>query len=560
MFNTFPRGVQRCCPSSEPPPPRGPDKTVVGPLSPVASPLSVIPYHGKHQDTFENWGVKLVTDVVSQPDAETEAIDGAESTAALAAPGAEAPSDGQPPQTGEQAVAWAPIEPTPKKKRLWLWLWLGIGAGALVLGAGAASTILIAPGTTVVGVSVGWLTPGAAADAISTHLAETEVTLTGTGGDAVLTGADLGATTDASALADAAFAARPMWNLGTWMGAPITGEIAFDPAAADSALRAAVPSSYTEPVDAGVAFDAGANAYGVTPSENGTAVDVDGLTAAFAETVAGGGKSLEFSGAPAEALPAVSDADAGAMAEQLNGMLGTIGFYVGEERTVPVEPAVAATWLTVVDNDGTLAIQADPAAIQATVDGLAGAVDRAPVNATNIVDSAGTVLRAEVPGVTGRTLGDTGGIAQAFAEQLQNGQSAYPLTVEETAFSSTNLVRNIEVNLSTQTAILYENGNVVRSWAISSGRDVTPSHQGRFKVYAHVRMQDMISRNADGSLSRTPNVPWVTYYNGDEAFHGTYWHNNFGTQMSHGCINMPIDVARFVYEWAPVGLEVWVHS
>ena len=58
----------------------------------------------------------------------------------------------------------------------------------------------------------------------------------------------------------------------------------------------------------------------------------------------------------------------------------------------------------------------------------------------------------------------------------------------------------------------------------------------------------------------TKNVPWVMYYNGDEALHGTYWHNNFGTPMSHGCVNMPVDAAAFVYSWAPRGTEVWVHS
>ena len=51
----------------------------------------------------------------------------------------------------------------------------------------------------------------------------------------------------------------------------------------------------------------------------------------------------------------------------------------------------------------------------------------------------------------------------------------------------------------------------------------------------------------------------MSYFNGDEAFHSAYWHNNFGNRMSHGCVNMPIPEAKFVYEWAPIGTEVWVH-
>ncbi|WP_258567111.1 hypothetical protein [Microbacterium sp. Se5.02b] len=109
------------------------------------------------------------------------------------------------------------------------------------------------------------MTPGAAADAISTHLAETEVTLTGDGGDVVLTGADLGAQVDATALADAAFADRPMWNLGMWMGHPVPADIVLDTETAGSALRAAVPTSFTDPVDAGVVFDAASGTYVITP-------------------------------------------------------------------------------------------------------------------------------------------------------------------------------------------------------------------------------------------------------------------------------------------------------
>ena len=49
--------------------------------------------------------------------------------------------------------------------------------------------------------------------------------------------------------------------------------------------------------------------------------------------------------------------------------------------------------------------------------------------------------------------------------------------------------------------------------------------------------------NIQGARTRyfeTPNVQWITYFNGDQAFHGVYWHNNFGNRMSHGCVGMPI--------------------
>ena len=46
------------------------------------------------------------------------------------------------------------------------------------------------------------------------------------------------------------------------------------------------------------------------------------------------------------------------------------------------------------------------------------------------------------------------------------------------------------------------------------------------------------------------------FTNGGHALHGTYWHNNFGTPMSHGCVNLPMDVAAWMYQWTPIGTRV----
>ncbi|WP_258132120.1 L,D-transpeptidase [Microbacterium sp. MYb62] len=480
----------------------------------------------------------------------------------ISAPGAAAEAHGDdstevvPPITGEQPLAWAPAEPAPRKRRLGLWI--GLGVGVVALGAGAASMVLIAPGTTVAGIPVGWMTPGAAAEAVNAHLAETEITLTGAGDGTVLTGADLGATVDATALADTAFAEHPLWNLGAWMGDPVPAEIALDAEKASAALRGAVPTSFEDPVDAGVVFDAASGTYVITASETGTGIDVADLTAAFTAAVGEGSKTLEYPGGPAEALPAVSDDDATATATSLNTMLSNIGFYVGGERTVPIDAAVAATWLTVVDDDGQLRIEADPQAIQATVDTLPALVDRAPVNATNIVDSAGTVLRAEQEGATGRAVGDTSGIAEQFSQQLGAGDGVFELTVAETPFETVNLFRRIEIDLGSQRAYLFENNAVVNSWAVSTGLPGTLTPTGSFKVFAHTRIQDMGCY--EGAPYCTEDVPWITWFAPNIGFHGTYWHNNFGQRMSHGCVNLPIDLAKYVYDWSPVGLEISVYN
>jgi lipoprotein-anchoring transpeptidase ErfK/SrfK len=47
-----------------------------------------------------------------------------------------------------------------------------------------------------------------------------------------------------------------------------------------------------------------------------------------------------------------------------------------------------------------------------------------------------------------------------------------------------------------------------------------------------------------------PGVPWINYITEDGlAFHGTYWHNDFGKPRSHGCINLTPQAARWLYRW-----------
>lgn len=452
--------------------------------------------------------------------------------------------------------AWAPPEPAKRKNRSGLWI--GIPAGATAVALIAASLVLIAPGASVAGVQIGGLTAGAAAQAISARLATTEVTVESPAGEVTVTGADLGATVDATAIAEKAFADNPMWKPSAWFPAGTGVEVQVAPAAAAAVLREKAPGTYRAPVDATVAFDAGSQSYVATPAEAGEGIDVAAVTAALQSAFdAGTAKSSTEAGLVSVDAPVSTD-EAGAAVATLNGVLDTVGFYVGDERTVPVDRATAASWLTVTsDGTGAFAISADRAAIQKVVDGLAGQVDRGAVNADVIVDTGGEVIKTLTEGQTGRSIGDTSGIAAAFAAQLADGNGKYALTVAETPFATAKTERNIDVNLSAQTVTLYENGQVYQHWSMSSGKSGWETHTGEFRIGWKTALQDMGC--APGYDWCTKDVPWVAYFNGDEGFHGTYWHNNFGTPMSHGCINLTVANAKLLYDWAYRGTPVSVH-
>ena len=494
-----------------------------------------------------------MTNLATRPGAEEAPT---ENSVAPASMDAAAPADGGGSAPQPQ---WAAFEPAPRKRRVALWL--GIPAVVAVVVLVASSLVLIAPGTSVAGVPVGGMTPGAAADAVQNQLAETTVVLAGAPGQPEVTGADLGAFVDARALADRAYSEHPMWNLSTWFADPTSAAVRIDADAATAALREAAPALFTEPVDATIAFDPASATFTTTPDVPGTGVDIESVSLALQAALAEGSDSVEIDAAPAT-IPALTTAtSAAASVASLNGMLDTAGFYVGAERTVPIDRAVLASWISVTaDGEGSFQITADPAAIQPVMDGLAPLVNRPAENGRVITDSAGDVLREEMAGVAGRELGDLSSAASDFATQLASGNAAFVLPVTETAPVITTLARTIEVNLTQQQAYLHENGAVVDSWPISSGKEGFASSTGNFRITAKLTSQHMGNRDLTKEpFYFTENVPWVMYYNGDEALHGAYWHNNFGNVMSHGCINMPVGAAEFAYAWAPMGTEVWVH-
>ncbi len=111
--------------------------------------------------------------------------------------------------------------------------------------------------------------------------------------------------------------------------------------------------------------------------------------------------------------------------------------------------------------------------------------------------------------------------------------------------------RWIEVNLNEQMAIAYEGAIPVRVFVISSGVGSSPTVTGTFRIWVKIAMQDMRGGSrAAGDSYHVTEVKHVQYFYEDYGFHGTYWHSNFGTPMSRGCINLTEEDAEWLFEWA----------
>jgi lipoprotein-anchoring transpeptidase ErfK/SrfK len=117
----------------------------------------------------------------------------------------------------------------------------------------------------------------------------------------------------------------------------------------------------------------------------------------------------------------------------------------------------------------------------------------------------------------------------------------------------------IDVNLTSQTLVAFEGNIPVFQSLISSGTARYPTVTGQFRIWLRFRSQDMNGFRL-GYDYFLKDVPYVQYFYEDYALHGTFWHNNFGTPMSHGCVNLPTPAANWIYNWADYGTLVNIHK
>lgn len=108
----------------------------------------------------------------------------------------------------------------------------------------------------------------------------------------------------------------------------------------------------------------------------------------------------------------------------------------------------------------------------------------------------------------------------------------------------------IEVDLSEQKLIAWGGGNKFLETLISSGKwGKTPT--GDFNIWVKYKYTKMSGGNKeDHTYYYLPNVPYTMYFYKGFGLHGTYWHNNFGHPMSHGCVNLPTIMAEKLFNWA----------
>jgi lipoprotein-anchoring transpeptidase ErfK/SrfK len=117
----------------------------------------------------------------------------------------------------------------------------------------------------------------------------------------------------------------------------------------------------------------------------------------------------------------------------------------------------------------------------------------------------------------------------------------------------------VDINLSAQYMTVYSGDTPVLDTYVSTGRPGFDTPTGTFYVSVMMKSDDM-EGVLGGEYYNVPQVPDVLYFTGQgHAIHGAYWHSNFGAVMSHGCVNLPLEVADWLYANAFIGMRIVIH-
>lgn len=242
------------------------------------------------------------------------------------------------------------------------------------------------------------------------------------------------------------------------------------------------------------------------------------------------------------------------------------------EKQLTIKPEIIKSWLKISPIAGTdqsvIRIRAN--AIAESLTALANKQVVTPQDQVTVVHEDGipTVI---AQGKNGTRLTNPATLktqSEQIAKTLMDSKGlAFNTPMETVPFQAVTpaaFEKLIEVNVNTKQLYAYEKGQLVKTYPISAGAPKTPTPIGQFKIFSKFAVQDMKGFNADGTKYFQPNVRWISYFlPGGYGIHGNYWRplSWFGNvNSSHGCVSLPNDQAKWIYDFAPVGTTVITHN
>ena len=473
----------------------------------------------------------------------------------------------------------------PRRRRRWP---LGVAAAALLLlgvvGAGGYAYAShydgrAVPGTTVAGTDVSGKSREQVVAAIENRAKSAKVDISG---DVTASAslADLGTTVDAQATADAVMARGD--SLGEKLQALVSkGEVPVvtttNTTTVSSYATSLIPEDRAKARNATVVLSEDGTTFSTTSASNGASLDVNALEQAAQKAATSLGSS-SVSLTMTDAAPKVSDDEAQKVADKANNWVSQDVTITLDEDSYTAENTDKASWIKVTNSaESAPTIAVDSAKVSQWVQAQAEEAKVEPVTGQRNVNASGKVVSTPTEAKDGKTVNNADTVAKSITESF-GSDKAYAGTFETTAVKAEWKERTIaagaenlpyqaapgekwvDLNLSNKTVTAYEGATVVHGpVSIVDGAAETPTVTGTYKVYLQYESQTMRGENADGSPYVAEDVPWVSYFHSGYAFHGAGWRSSFGYSGSHGCVNMPVSEAQWIYNWVDTNTVVQSH-
>ncbi|MFL6168934.1 MAG: L,D-transpeptidase [Ornithinibacter sp.] len=440
------------------------------------------------------------------------------------------------------------------------------------------------PGSSVAGVPVAGMTRAEVAAAVQRRA--DQVTITLDTGEVTRTAhlADLGYAVDVQPTVDAVFRANASWSsYASSLVSPrdVDAVLHLDPARTQKVVADLVSSAGRAGSDASVKLARDKKSFVVVPAVKGTSF----AAASFQDVIAAAGHGLKSATTTVQfvdSAPAVTTADAQHVADQANALVKRTVKVADGDAEHKASRKTKASWVTIPLAQGALgAPSLDAAKVKSWVHKVVKDVEKSPGAGVRNVNASGSVAQVVTPAKDGVTVTNADAVAAAAVAALRSGkdyrgsfeQRAVPATwterrvaagAERLAYHAANGQKWVDVNLRTHTMTAYVGAKAVHGPVkMVNGSDKKPTVVGTFKVYLKFQKQTMRGNNADGTRYETPDVPWVSYFHNGFALHGAPWRSSFGyagAQGSHGCVNLPVPAAKWVYDFATVGTPVVTHT
>jgi lipoprotein-anchoring transpeptidase ErfK/SrfK len=458
------------------------------------------------------------------------------------------------------------------------------------------------PGTQVMGQDMAGKTADQIAAAVQKQADGVTVTVTADGKDHEASLADLGVDVDAAATGKAA--ASHDGSVGevlssTWSGTrAISPVVTVDDSAAADFADGLVPDDEVKAKDASVTYDEAQGAWTVVKGRDGKGVDAKPLIAAL-EKNAANLQDFSVDQPIASVSPAITDKDAQKTVDAVTKMLDTPMSISGPDGVShEVSKENRNSWISVKPDDKgkKLTVSVDKDAVH---DWVAGRADEDSVDVKNgieQVDENGKTVEVIAKKADGlkitntdkvtdklvKALSGSGELDAAFDTQKVKAEVTKAKAPSDDAKKDDKAGKDaddkgekgdkakpsgekwIDVNLTDKTVTAYVGDTPV--WGprtIVDGKPGNETATGSYEIYLRHDVQDMTNAGKydedDPRYYYTKDVPWVQYWHNGYAFHGAPWRSSFGYSGSHGCINMTVSDAKWLYDWASIGTRVEVH-